>query len=267
MPLLIWILRLLSPTSQVIDSVTVHYKSVIEKHGGELVVKKLWTDSWVNAVAERDGDRWIIKMYGGLARRPEVDKDAFAMVVCHELGHHLGGYPFKYPGAAGWEWASSEGQSDHFASQACARKIWGEEKEDNASFSDQIDLVAKRACDQAWAKEEDRHLCYRISKASLALATLLASGQKVSFDTPSKRKVSSTRLSHPPGQCRLDTYLAGALCKKKFDIHIIPGLNHPEGINSVSSEEESAIQTCTRVNEELKGARPRCWYKPQIASL
>ena len=31
-------------------------------------------------------------MYGGLARRAEVTEDGFAMVLCHELGHHVSLY-------------------------------------------------------------------------------------------------------------------------------------------------------------------------------
>ena len=50
-------------------------------------------------------NKWVVAMFGGLARRPEVTKDAFQFVVCHEVGHHLAGWPFAY------DWASNEGQS------------------------------------------------------------------------------------------------------------------------------------------------------------
>ena len=69
----------------------------------------------VNANASQRGRTWIVNMYGGLARRPEITPDGFAMVLCHELGHHMGGFPF----VSGW--AANEGQSDLFATLSCGR--------------------------------------------------------------------------------------------------------------------------------------------------
>jgi hypothetical protein len=60
-------------------------------------------------------------VYGGLARHGEITPDGFALVLCHEIGHHLGGVP-RYSGANGW--ASNEGQSDYFAATKCLRRAW-----------------------------------------------------------------------------------------------------------------------------------------------
>jgi hypothetical protein len=74
------------------DQVVALWQPLAELHHAKLVVNKLWKDSTVNASAEQRGNTWILNMYGGLARRPEISQDGFALVVCHELGHHIGGH-------------------------------------------------------------------------------------------------------------------------------------------------------------------------------
>src|SRR6478609_9034269 len=69
-----------------------------------------------------------VHMYGGLARRPEVTPDGFTLVVCHEVGHHFGGYPFVRDAY----WAANDGQADYFSTLACARRLWQNQPADNA---------------------------------------------------------------------------------------------------------------------------------------
>src|ERR1044071_1087981 len=106
----------------VLDLIELRYRPIFFFFNANLVVNRFWNDSTVNAFARRSGNDWIIDMYGGLARRPEITADGFLVVACHELGHHLGGYYF-YPN----NWAASEGEADSYASQACARFIWRSE--------------------------------------------------------------------------------------------------------------------------------------------
>lgn len=256
--------------SQIIDDVTKFYKPIVELNGGVFRVNKLWSSSTVNAFARQtkmeDGTtEWLITMYGGLARRPEVTKDAFALVVCHELGHHLAGYPF-YPTSL--QWAASEGQADYFATQACARKIWQEDYAKNASFRDSIDETAKEGCDSIWKTVEAQNLCYRITDAGRSLATLLAAlGSKGApkFDTPDERVVDKTNHRHPAAQCRLDTYFAGALCKTNYDFSQISGKLVKDGPYSVEAEKIATYYSCSTRRGWENGKRPRCWYAPQIS--
>jgi hypothetical protein len=78
--------------NQIIDVIVAHFAPLAKLHGAELVANKLWTDPTVNASAQQMGSKWIINMYGGLARREEITPDGFAHVDCHELGHQFGGY-------------------------------------------------------------------------------------------------------------------------------------------------------------------------------
>ena len=82
-----------------------------EVHGGRLRINGRWSNNTVNANASQFFGTWSVNMYGGLARRPEVTLDGFTMVICHEMGHHMGGYQFIA------NWAANEGQSDYYTTQ------------------------------------------------------------------------------------------------------------------------------------------------------
>lgn len=247
--------------NQIIDKIVEFYKPIVKAHGAELVAFKHWKDPTVNAYANQNGNTWEIHMFGGLARRPEVTPDGFALVVCHELGHHLAGYPF-YDDS---DWASSEGQSDYFATQACAKAGWGGNTAKNLKAKRIVDEVAKEECDATYQKAEQRALCYREADAGQSLADLLAelNNEKLpEFDTPDTTKVSRTDPSHPAAQCRLDTYFHGALCTKSFDSKVIPGRDNRGGQDSIQAEQIAAKTSCTTAEGFEVGYRPRCWFKP-----
>ena len=210
--------------NDLIDRVENYYAPIVESHGATLIIKRKWTDRTVNAYAQQLGTDWVISMFGGLARRNEITHDGFTLVICHEAGHHLGGYPFVS------SWASNEGQSDYFASQSCLKNIWRDDLITNASFRESVNPVAKDQCDSIYVEKADQDLCYRTAMAGKSVADLLATLGKQdlpSFLTPDENRVMRTYNSHPKAQCRLDTYLSGALCTVEFDETIIPGI----GIN------------------------------------
>lgn len=243
--------------NEAIDKVEALYSPLIkETFGKELNINRRWTDNLVNASATQFFGTWTVNMYGGLARRPEVSIDGFTLVMCHELGHHLGGYPYVS------NWAANEGQSDYFATLSCARELWRDEVDVNAGFRDIVPDTPRLLCDTSWADELDQDLCYRSMMAGKSLADLLSALREtdVSFDTPSEEIVSTTFNSHPEGQCRLDTYMAGALCSASWARDVIPGKGLVFGRNGASGEAESAQYTCSRSLDFEIGVRPRCWF-------
>lgn len=249
--------------NEIIDDAMAYWYPIAKAKGVELTVEKKWNDPTVNAFASQSGNKWMVAMFGGLARRPEVTEDGFAMVVCHELGHHFGGYSFK-----GESWASSEGESDYFAANACAKRIWGHEHSENMKSIRLNDIPKKviESCTAAWPNnEKSQAWCIRTSAAGFSLAHLLAvlGGDPVpSFDNPDKTVVPKTSGNHPRAQCRLDTYFAGALCTKKFDLNVIPAKAHPKGQGSPEAEMEARKHTCFSADNFQMGARPLCWFKP-----
>lgn len=268
------VMRLADITKEEFDAIIQkaedYYRPIYRTNGYTLQVNRRWTDPTVNASATVRGTIAEVNMYGGFARRQEITSDAFALVVCHEFGHHLAGFP-RY-GNMGW--AANEGQSDYFSTLSCSRYLWEnelftfipEEMEPVAEGKDPIqtdpeqgepdpsDPVHVQICKEAWDTLKSRSVCIRQLLASKSVATLLAVlGRETmpDFDTPDQSTVRKTQDSHPRAQCRLDTMVAGAVCPKDW--------NH----NSISNSEiESMDSTCFRSEGFTIQARPRCWYAP-----
>ncbi len=214
---------------------------------GRLIVKKKWFSSEVNAYAEKKGDRYYITMHGGLARHPVITKDAFQLVVCHELGHHLGGLPRVLIAKKGWK-VSVEGQSDYFATTKCLKEIY--KGQDNKNIVAQLDVptIVTKRCLEVYTDENEIALCQRVAMAGLSLANLFNYNkpENISFDTPDPKISWRTQTLHPKAQCRLDTYFQGSLCKN--DRLLMP------------SFESFDIGYCTRSKLDDIGMRPLCWY-------
>jgi hypothetical protein len=191
-------------------------------------------------------------MFGGLARYENMTRDGFAMVICHELGHHLGGAP-KKASYWGYSWASNEGQADYFATLKCARRLFI--NDDNAEILSHmnIDPLVADKCQENFKSEQDVNICVRASMAGKVLASVLNSlghgEDPVEFNTPDDSVVRRTDDSHPAAQCRLDTYFSGSIC------HVA----YTEDVDN----EDPAIGTCARVHNDIDGVRPLCWYKPK----
>lgn len=229
-----------------IDRVISVYGPIVQQKGGNLKVNRRWTDETVNASASRSGSTWILNMYGGLARHQTMTEDGFMLVVCHELGHQIGGAP-KYDGG---DWAANEGQADYFGAMKCMRRILT--PDDNVGFMAQkpVDPAVKTQCDQLFRDDQERALCARVSMAGKSLANLFAStgSRQPNFNTPDKSVVSATNDSHPAAQCRLDTYFQGSLCTRAF--------------NDDVSETDTKRGVCVKSDGFAAGTRPLCWYKP-----
>lgn len=232
--------------NEIIDRVEEVYTPIIKEKGGILKVKRKWSDDTVNAYAQQFWKWWSVSMFGGLARHPAVTDDGFALVICHEIGHHIGGAP-----KIGRRWASNEGQSDYFASLKCFREVFGSDDNITIVKNMNVDPYAETQCRNSWSNEEDVALCIRSSMAGKSLATLLAGGSRsVNFKTPDTSVVGRTDDKHPAGQCRLDTYFQGALCEISLDEDV--------------DKNDATVGTCNRSTGHDTGIRPLCWYKPGV---
>lgn len=242
----------------VIDRVLKVYQPLVAQKGGKLQVTRKWSDGTVNASATRTGKVWNLNMYGGLARYKTMTADGFAMVMCHELGHHMGGFP-RTKGLLGSSWASNEGQSDYFATMKCFRRVYGED--DNVAIVKPMDVpqLVTATCTKTWKSQKEIALCERSAMTSLVLAnTLYTLGRSSAtprepanapaFNTPTTASVSQTDNSHPLAQCRLDTYFSGALC----------GIAFTEDF----AQDNAIGGACAEEKGDKFAFRPHCWYKP-----
>ncbi len=157
---------------QVLENFRAKMSGLVKARGAELVVMALWDDPRVNALATRKAGIWEIHAYGGLLTHSELDEDELTLVLCHELGHHLGGAPT----AARNGWSSCEGQADYWSGKSCATLLRDPEG------------------------------------AALKLTQLYASngaGSWPDLARSDETRASRTFYGYPAPQCRLDTLLAG----------------------------------------------------------
>ncbi|MEC7275473.1 MAG: hypothetical protein VXV96_04060 [Bdellovibrionota bacterium] len=236
----------------VLDRVEKIYAPIVSAEGKTLKVERKWSDGTVNAYAQQRGNTWQISMFGGLARHETVTPDGFALVACHELGHHLGGQPRKRSWF-GTAWASNEGQSDYFGSSKCMRKYM--EEDDNVALMDGVEVpaFAVEKCEANFSNVEEIAMCKRNAMAGMSLAGLFRAlrnlAEPLDFTTPDDNVVRSTDHNHPQPQCRLDTYFAGSICDVDAYADMDPS--------------DETVNVCTRVDGYSIEARPLCWYKPR----
>lgn len=238
----------------VIDTVNAVYKPIVENFAGKpFIINRRWDDDIVNASAMQWKDSWRVTLYGGLARHPLITDDAFMTVICHEIGHHMGGFPIALEGK---HWATNEGQSDYFATLKCMRRVLAGEDNIAVVSKMQVDEEAARQCGAVYKSQAEAALCKRIAMAAKATVLMMASyteNTKASFTTPDASRVSRTKDEHPDPQCRLDTFFQGALCDKP--------------VNEDVSRINPTPGTCTVKGGFTKGVRPACWYKPSTEDL
>lgn len=178
------------------------YAPIAQNWRERLTISRLWEDPTVNASAWRDGQgNTEIRMYGGMARRPEVYPLSFALVLCHELSHLYGGAPYIEPRV----WIAAEGQSDWMGAGWCMRNIFDR-------LQDQTQMPTTQYMGQLCNNNTS---CVRRLAGAQGLGNLLAqlTGEyPPRYENPDRTVVSRTEVSYPRTiQCRLDSYRAGTL--------------------------------------------------------
>ena len=226
----------------VIADVVDIYKPIMKDMGLTLKSFANWNSSQVNARADRKGRIRRIIIFGGIGRHKLVNKDELRLIICHEIGHHIGGAPKAS------SWASGEGQADYFASTKCLRKVF-------LKYPIELDLnqVPKnivQKCENAFEQYKDVQVCVRSSITGLNTAKLFAELNGTTPPDPQMHDpsvVTSTKHRHPLPQCRFDTYSAGANCS----------ISH----HTAFSSKDETIGACHEINGHFIGIRPKCWFK------
>lgn len=254
-----------------VDAIGWNFSPIVARHEARLIMDRYWSDATINLYAEQMSMTWFIHVYGGYALLPNMTKDAFQLSLCHELGHHLAGFPYKSA------WSAAEGQADYFATHACLGRLWKNDEVVNSQFEARVDPVSKRRCDEVFGPGPQRSLCYRKATAALTLAGVFAAYSGTAPIDPGYsafQPVSTTQYGHPTPQCRFETLVRGALCQKPFNWAKIPGKipgqvvpvpSDATGSNALWAEKESALSVCVKGNPgEAAGARPDCWFSGRL---
>jgi hypothetical protein len=234
---------------KIIDRVKKVYVPIFRDLDLNLKIEYLWEDRQLNAFAAMSGSDRYILLYGGYARHKFMTYDSYLSIVCHEIGHHLGGFPKKINSS----WSSSEGQADYFSTLKCMKEVL-ESDSGNSSSAAALDLPEeiKSMCRKQYTDNNQYNICLRSSKAAedygKAIADILmpGSGNTISLMTPSAEMTFVTNLRHPKVQCRVDTKFQGALCNASPLVSL--------------DDEDEIMGTCHLNNFNIIGNRPACWF-------
>lgn len=234
---------------ELIAKVLAYYGPIVAAKGGVLEFPDEWDDNMVNGFARRDGNVWKVHALGGYARHQAATRDAFMFLLCHEMGHHIGGTP-HYPSTS-IAWASAEGQADYFGSLKCMRHM--SQGEDNETWlaTTVVPQFLQDSCVKQFTARFDQLLCMRAAMGGWAMTQIWEDGNGTfKFETPSTQKVTKTSHWHPANQCRIDTYFQAALCDAPAHVDV--------------DNADVRMGTCNESVGHTVGFRPGCWYAEAV---
>jgi len=164
---------------------------------------------------------------------PQLEKRHLYMLFCHELGHILGGAPYflEYPGDN--RKLSGEGQADYFATKRCMGRLLAPSKIEEIQQS----VTAKESM-ALHARGCKSKKCQSVSQ--VAKETLEILGDEVSFFARENEIVQFTNPYQNSAQCRLDTFIAGAVSLNNMGYYMAFQFDYVD----------------------YNGSRPKCWYSP-----
>lgn len=207
-----------------------------------------------SASANRKGAQAIVTVDGGLLKSPRLSPDGLRTVLCHELGHVLGGAPRRnvppeWDGPVAHDGLSeltSEGQADYYASAICFRLLV--KGQNHRTILDSELLPASKTlssrCEQAHGRKTEAALiCERAARGGRNMLVLVKEFP-IDLDSPSKVVAPDLiRNQYPDRQCRLDTFIAGALCAH-------------ESASLALDFDDARLTECPM----SEARRPSCWY-------
>ncbi len=238
---------------QIIDKVLKIYTPYFKNRGWDFEIVASWKDPLQNAKAAKEKNKRLLYLSGGYAREKYMSHDAYLTVICHEIGHHLGGFPLKQK----W-WATTEGQADYYSTLKCMKNILKyDPKNKQIATSLKLPQEIKSLCRSQYKKDDDYYICLRSAKASEDYGKMTqmldSNGRPKDIVSLLKRdtfRPDWTYEHHPEAQCRVDTKLQGALC------------NIDERIMMNDLDERQGA--CHQTKGNILGVRPSCWFISKI---
>lgn len=130
----------------------------------------------INAEVIKENGFVSIAVWGGMLSHPRMAPGTLLLLLCHEVGHFLGGPPLKSRNG----WSSTEGQADYYSTVACMKNLGINESE--------------------------------FFEAATALTSIYAEVARQApprLDRCDETIVERINYGYPSVQCRLDTLIAG----------------------------------------------------------
>ncbi|MBF0300653.1 MAG: hypothetical protein HQK51_18205 [Oligoflexia bacterium] len=237
------------------------YTPNFKKQGYSFNTKVVENKDFLATETKGRGNKAFVIIHKGIKDHPLMDADAVALVYCHEVGHLMGGSPFemeleenqtrKFQGEQAKEYPRSfEGQADYFASLKCMRRYLANENNIKVVKQMKVDKTVSELCNKSFSDEGKAAICIRTAMASMTLLSTFAvlhENESPQFSKTDNLISSKTRKGHPPLQCRLDTFMAGALCPVDVEIEVSYENIHQGSCSLLGGHNTRAI-------------RPRCWF-------
>lgn len=185
-----------------------YYQSFGERK--ELEIHANWDSQTPNAYTKKKNDKIQIFILGGFLNSKFMSPNVLSLVLCHELGHHMGGYPFGLIQRRGYNDnrtdhdLSNEGQADFWAASKC---MWAIINKDSNETS------VNKECHEQYNNSKEINICNQVILAGKQYINLVES-----ISAQSRRSgvlVDASRNlfkgEYPSLDCRLETYKVGAL--------------------------------------------------------
>lgn len=175
-----------------------------------------WKMPYFSAWASNLDQVFKINFWGGFARLPSMSIETWEFVVCHEVGHIVGGEPMEDNKLLND--FSAEGQSDYFAITECLPHYYRTfaRTQFDRSRSTKFEL---ETCNKRYKNTIDQNICLKTLKAGRDFSHILRESghtdDPTSYHTPAPHTDETIDSSYPSPQCRLDSFLTGALCLDK----------------------------------------------------
>jgi hypothetical protein len=188
-----------------------------------------------------------VQIYKGVRFNPQMNPDGYALVTCHEIGHHLGGVPMRA--------LSLEGEADYFGALKCMRRYLGS-LSSTALYSEKPAMPLIARCQASFRNADDVQICARSLAAAQTLGGILKDlsheSSAPSLDKSDPKVVLVTDTGHPASQCRVDTYRAGALCTV--------------AVSEENSDTDYDAGVCN-LHRDPADRRPACWFADPSAPI
>ncbi len=227
------------------------YDPIFESRGYEVEYLLYWDVEEGNAMTSeaKDMKKAYFMFSGGLLRAKYMNKDAFLYAACHEMGHHLGGFPKEKELA----WCSTEGQADYFANLRCMKEILKGDPENAKARELKLPGNIRKKCEKIYSDEESINICLRSTKAAEDAFRFLQAKERGADADPSLFNqillpVNETIMRYPGHACRAETAYRGAICDRDGEL----------------SDTDETAGVCHKKNGDRNGMRPGCWFKAGI---
>lgn len=177
-------------------------EQILHKFKTPLQLQTMWTKRNLvfEASVDNQGHPNII-IGGGALLLPFYTPDLFTLIVCHEIGHLIGGAPYKVEHS----YASSvEGQADYFAAK-CAFNVFQYVE----LVPNEVDSKENSLCRDTYTNPSDQIACQRVIQTIEKYAKDSYS-MKQAWDEldQSTTQVEQTLNQRPSLVCQLTTFLA-----------------------------------------------------------